>query len=130
MARVNELTANLAVAKLPARADEIAAAQSRVAQAQANLDQARWRLGQRTLTAPSAGQISDIIRQPGEVAGPTAPVVSMLPNGAIKLTFYVPEIGAVFARARRDRGGALRQCPPGLTAKVSYIARSRNSPRR
>ena len=84
-------TANLAVAKLPARDDEIAAAQSRVKQAQAALDQARWRLGQRTLSAPAAGQISDIIRRPGEVAGPTAPVVSMLPDGALKLTLYAPE---------------------------------------
>ena len=122
--RVNELTANLAVAKLPARADEIAAAQSRVKQAEAALDQARWRLGQRTLTAPAGGQISDIVRRPGEVAGPTAPVVSMLPDGALKLTIFVPEAALVVARAR---AGAHRRVAtaahPGLTAAVSYIAR-------
>ena len=53
--RVKELTANLAVAKLPARDDEIAAAQSKVKQAKAALDQARWRLGQRTLSRAGGG---------------------------------------------------------------------------
>jgi HlyD family secretion protein len=121
--RVNELAANLAVARLPARADEIAAAQSKIKQADAALDQARWRLGQRTLSAPAAGQISDIIRHPGEVAGPTAPVVSMLPDGALKLTFYAPEA----ALSSLALGEALTVhcdgCAAGLTAAISYIAR-------
>ena len=122
-ARVNELTANLAVARLPARADEIAAAQSRIAQAEANLDQTRWRLSQRDLVAPSAGQISDIIRRPGEVAGPSAPVVSMLPNGAIKLTIYVPQ--AALSSLALGQALIVRcdGCEPGLTAAISYIAR-------
>ena len=123
VARVNELTANLAVAKLPARADEIAAAQSRIAQAEANLDQARWRLGQRTLTAPSAGRVSDVIRRPGEVAGPSAPVVSMLPNGAIKLTIYVPETALSSLALGQALSVRCDNCEPGLTAAVSYIAR-------
>ncbi len=123
VARVNELTANLAVARLPARADEIAAAQSRIAQAEANLDQARWRLGQRTLTAPSAGRVSDVIRRPGEVAGPSAPVVSMLPNGAIKLTIYVPETALSSLALGQALSVRCDNCEPGLTAAVSYIAR-------
>jgi len=122
-ARVGELTANLAVAKLPSRAEEITAAQSRVVQAQANLDQMKWRLEQRTLTAPAAGQISDIIRRPGEVAGPSAPIVSMLPDGAVKLKVYVPEA----MLSSLAVGDALEVrcdgCPAGLSAVVSYIAR-------
>ena len=121
--RVKELTANLAVAKLPARDDEIAAAQSRVKQAQAALDQARWRLGQRTLTAPAAGQISDIIRHPGEVAGPTAPVVSMLPDGALKLTLYAPEAALSSLALGEQLPVRCDGCAPGPTAAVSYIAR-------
>ena len=121
--RVKELTANLAVAKLPARGDEIAAAQSRVEQAEAALDQARWRLGQRTLTAPVAGQISDVIRHPGEVAGPTAPVVSMLPDGALKLTLYAPEAALSSLALGETLAVHCDGCPPGLTAAVSYIAR-------
>jgi HlyD family secretion protein len=118
--RVKELTANLAVAKLPARDDEIAAAQSRVKQAQAALDQARWRLGQRTLTAPAAGQISDIVRHPGEVAGPTAPVVSMLPDGALKLTLYAPEAELSSLALGEQLAVHCDGCPSGLTVAVSY----------
>jgi HlyD family secretion protein len=121
--RVKELTANLAVAKLPARDDEIAAGQSRVKQAQAALDQARWRLAQRTLTAPAAGQISDIVRHPGEVAGPTAPVVSMLPDGALKLTLYAPETALSSFALGEQLSVHCDGCPSGLIAAVSYIAR-------
>jgi HlyD family secretion protein len=120
--RVKELTANLAVAKLPARDDEIAAAQSRVKQAQAALDQACWRLGQRTLTAPAAGQISDIVRHPGEVAGPTAPVVSMLPDGALKLTLYAPEAALSSLALGQPLAVRCDGCPSGLSVAVSYIA--------
>jgi HlyD family secretion protein len=120
--RVKELTANLAVAKLPARDDEIVAAQSRVKQAQAALDQAFWRLGQRTLTAPAAGQISDIVRHTGEVAGPTAPVVSMLPDGALKLTLYAPEAALSSLTLGQPLAVRCDGCPSGLSVAVSYIA--------
>jgi HlyD family secretion protein len=121
--RVKELTANLAVARLASRPDEIAAAEGRVKQTQAGLDQAQWRLGQRTLSAPAAGQISDIIRRPGEVAGPSAPVVSMLPDGALKLTLYVPEAALSSLAIGEALNVHCDGCPPGLSAAISYIAR-------
>ena len=77
--------ANLAVAKLPARPETIKAAENQVKQAKAALEQAKWRLSKRTIAAPSAGRIDDIIRNPGDLAGPSAPVLSMLPDGAVKL---------------------------------------------
>jgi HlyD family secretion protein len=121
--RVGELTANLAVARLPARPEEIASGEHRVAQAQAALDSARWRLGQRKLVAPADGFVSDIIRRVGEVASPSAPVVSFLPDGALKLSVFVPEA----ARSRFRLGQTLAVhcdgCESGLTAIVSYIAR-------
>jgi HlyD family secretion protein len=122
-ARIGELAANLAVAKLPARPEEIASAEHKVAQAKAALDSAQWRLGQRKLVAPADGYVSDIIRRVGEVAGPSAPVVSFLPDGALKLSVFVPES----ARSRFALGQTLAVhcdgCEAGLTAIVSYIAR-------
>jgi HlyD family secretion protein len=121
-ARVKELGANLAVAKLPAREDEIKAAETRVQQAMANLDQLRWRLGRRTVAALAEGRIFDVIRRAGELGGPTAPIVSMLPDGAIKVKIYVPQrlLSSV------QLGGTLNVrcdgCRAGLTARVSYIA--------
>lgn len=90
-ARVAEAEAQLAVARLPARPDEIAAARAGVNQARAARDAASWQVEQRQLLAPSAGVIFDLIRSPGELAGPSAPVLSYLPDGAVKLRLYVPE---------------------------------------
>jgi HlyD family secretion protein len=122
-ARVRELAANLAVAKLPARADEIASAKAKVAQALAMRDNAKWRLGQRSLVAPSAGFVSDIVRRVGDVAGPQAPVVSFLPDGAIKLKVYVPEGRLAGLAIGQELKVRCDGCPPGLAAEITYIAR-------
>lgn len=121
-ARIGETEANRAVAGLPARPEAIKAAESQVAQTQAQLEQAAWLLSKRSLAAPSPGRVDDVIRNPGDIAGPSAPVLSILPDGAVKLTLYVPEpafsslaVGAVLA-VRCDG------CPRGLTARVSYIS--------
>lgn len=121
-ASVAEAEANLAVARLPARPQEIAAAEATLAGARAGLAQAQWALDRRSLAAPAAGVIDDLIRHPGELAGPTAPVLSLLPDGAVKLRLYVPEsdLSGIHPGTRL----ALRcdGCPPGLTARVSYVS--------
>ncbi len=88
---MSQQEASLAVARLPARPEEITAAENAVKQARAALDQAKWRLDRRTLRAPAEGDINDVIRRPGEMAGPSAPVLSFLPLGAVKLKVYVGE---------------------------------------
>lgn len=121
-ARVRETAANLNVARLAAREEEIRAARNQVAQAQAALDQARWRLGQRKLTAPAAGIVTDLIRHPGELAGPSAPALTILPDGAVKLMIYVPEalLSGTPVGTRLDV--RCSGCPQGLFATVSYVS--------
>ena len=121
--RVRELSANLAVAKLPARPDQIASAEAKVKQAQAACETAKWRLDQRTLLAPGAGYVSDIIRRVGDVAGPQAPVVSFLPDGAIKLKIYVPEPRLAGLSIGQSVAVRCDGCPSGLSADITYIAR-------
>lgn len=114
--------ANLAVAGLAARPEAIRAAEGQVSQAQAALDDARWRLSQRTIGAPAAGRVSDVIRNPGDIAGPSAPVVAMLPDGAVRLKVYLPE-PAFHAVSVGDRLAVRCDgCPDGLTARVSYVS--------
>lgn len=122
LAGVAQAEANLAVAKLPARADQIAAAEAAVAEAKAARDSAEWRLGRRSLTAPAAGAVTDIIRNPGELAGPQAPVISMLPDGAIKLRLYVPEPALSSIRPGVKLAVNCDGCGDGLTATVTYVA--------
>ncbi len=82
-AKTAEVEATLAFAKLPARAGAIKAAEANVMQARAGLENAEWRLEKRSLISLSAGTVFDIIRNPGELAGPQAPVLSVLPDGAV-----------------------------------------------
>ena len=121
-AAVGRAEADLAVARLPARSETIAAAQHQVTQAQASLEQAEWRLSKRTITAPDPGRISDVIRSAGDLSGPSAPVITMLPEGAIKLKLYVPEQS--FSRLQiGDRlTVSCDGCPGGLTALISYAS--------
>ena len=121
-ASIGQSEANLAVGKLPARPEAIKAADNAVKQARAALDQAKWRLSKRTLTAPAAGRVNDVIRDPGDTAGPSAPVVSMLPDGAVKLAVYVPE--AAFSSIRTGSELAVRcdGCGSGLKARGSYVS--------
>ena len=114
--------ANLAVAKLPGRLDQIAAAQAAVNNAQAVLDQAQWRLSERSLMAPQSGMITDIIRNPGELGGPQAPVLSLLPDGAIKVRFYVPETALATLHTGTKMVVRCDACGDRTTATVTYIS--------
>ncbi|RIK83241.1 MAG: HlyD family secretion protein [Hyphomicrobiales bacterium] len=121
-AAVGQAEANLAVARLPARHETIRAAEEQAERARAALAQAKWRLGKRTLVAPADGRVSTVIRNAGEMAGPTAPVLSLLPDGGVRLKLYVPE--QQFSSLRVGSLLAVRcdGCPEGLTARVSYAA--------
>ena len=121
-ARVAEAEASLAVARLPARAQEIAAAEAAARGAGAAREKAAWNLSQRRLAAPAPGVIYDVIRDAGEIAGPSAPVLSMLPDGAVKLRLYVPEpeIAAIAIGTLLDV--RCDGCAPGQRASVTYIS--------
>lgn len=121
-AMIGQAEANLAVAKLPAREETIRAAENQLRQAEQTLEQARWRLSKRALVAPSAGRIDDVIRDPGDIASPSAPVISLLPDGAVKLKVYLPE--ADFAKVQVGTKLAVNcdACGDDLTADVSYVS--------
>ena len=121
-ARVRELERQLEVAQLPARTDQIAAQEAQEAAAQAAVEQAAWRLGQKTVAAPVAGQVFDVLYQPGEWVAAGRPVVRLLPPGNVKIRFFVPEtaLGALAvgqALAVRCDG-----CADGIPAKITYIS--------
>lgn len=119
---VAQLEAELAVQRLPARVQVVAAAESRLRGAEAAVRDARWRLEQRDLVAPTEGQVTDVFRRTGEIAGPTAPVLSLLPDGAFKLVAFVgeTEIAGVVPGDRLEV--RCDGCPPGQTATVAYVS--------
>lgn len=117
-----QAAANLAVAKLPARPDQIAAAEAAVAQARAARDAANWQLNQRTLRAPGPGTVYDILRTAGEIAGPTAPVISFLPDGAVKLRLYLPEGAVAQVRPGTRLHVGCDGCGADTAATVSFVS--------
>jgi HlyD family secretion protein len=119
---VAQLNAQLAVARLPARPQVVAAAESRLRGADAAVEDAAWRLDKRTIAAPVAGAVTDVFRRVGEIAGPTEPVVSILPEGAYKLVVFVPEAAVAGLAPGTVLAVRCDGCPDGLEAAVSYVA--------
>ena len=117
-----QAAAQLAAARLPARPAERAAAEAAAEGARAALAEADWLLAERRIIAPAAGQVTDILRRPGEVAGPAAPVLRLLPDDARHILFFVPEAArAGFAPGQRV-ALTCTGCPAGLSATVTDIA--------
>lgn len=123
-ARLRQVESDLAVLRLPAREGRIAAAEAALSEAAAALDAAKWRLGERTLTAPASGEIADLYRFPGDVAGPQAPVLSLLPDNGIKLRFYVPQASYSRVELGTEIVVSCDGCPDNLLAEVSYLSSS------
>ena len=119
---VKQLHAQLAVERLPARQQLVAAAESRLAGAEAAVNDARWHLDKRTLTAPVDGEVTDVFRRVGEIAGPTDPVVSILPDGAWKLVVFVGETAVAGLAPGTLLAVRCDGCPDGLTATVTYVS--------
>jgi HlyD family secretion protein len=121
-ARMAELAAQLDVARLAARPDELRAAMEAVATAQQALAQVQWRLDQKSQRAPVDGLVQDTLYRPGEWVAAGAPVVSLLPATNIKLRFFVPEIELGRIAVGQRVSASCDGCAAPILATVSYIA--------
>jgi HlyD family secretion protein len=121
-ARVAELTEQVSIANLPARSDEIAAANAEVKAATDALAQAQWRIDQKSQTAPAAGLVTDTLYRPGEWVAAGAPVVSLLPPNNVKIRFYVPETTLATLRLGDVVRVRCDGCGADIAATVRFIA--------
>jgi HlyD family secretion protein len=107
---------------LAAREDLIRAATAAVGMADAALQQAEWRLSQRSARAEAPALVYDTLYQQGEFVAAGAPVVSLLPPGNLKIRFFVPEPEL----ARLKLGQKVRLgcdgCGKDLEAEIRYVA--------
>ena len=121
-AHVAELEASLRVAQLPGRSDERSAAAATTDAAKFALEQARWREDQKRQSAPVDARVADTFFRSGEWVAAGQPVVSLLPPGATKARFFVPEseLGAIAV------GQAVSVhcdgCSAPVAARISFIA--------
>jgi HlyD family secretion protein len=112
----------LLVAKLPARPEEIDAAQKNAAAMEADLAQARTALDRREIKAPAAGLVEETFYEPGELVAAGQPVVSILPDANRKIRFFVPERQLSEVAPGKQVAVGCDGCPPGLLAEVEFVA--------
>lgn len=121
-ARVTQLSSELAVARLPSRADQVKAQAAQVEAARAALAQAAWRLDQKSVRATQAGRVYDTLYREGEWVAAGAPVVRMLPPGNVKVRFFVPQdlVGSLAV----GRALAIRcdGCTSQIAAAVTFVS--------
>jgi HlyD family secretion protein len=122
-ARVNELNAQLRLAAQGARSPEIAAAEQDVKAAQAQADQALWRLDQKTQRTPVAGDVVDVLYREGEWVPAGAAVVTLLPPANVKARFFVPQAQLGSVALGQDLQLQCDGCGAAIAAKISFIAR-------
>jgi len=121
-ARVAELDSALAAAKLPARPDEREAAYANAGAASAVLAQNAWRVRQKQQLAPADAVVADTFFRAGEYVPAGVPVLSLLPAGAVKARFFVPEADASTLRPGDAVQLRCDGCGAPLAARVSYVA--------
>lgn len=120
-ARISELNAQLNVAQLAGRSDEIAAAEADVRAARNQLAQSDWRLQQKTQRAPRAALVADTLYTQGEWVAAGMPVISLLPNENIKIKFFAPEKNLSAIKIGQPVKVSCDGCEP-ITATISFVA--------
>jgi len=119
---VRELTSVVQVARLPARADERAAADAQVEAARQVLKQTEWRQQQKLQSAPADAQVADTFFRPGEFIAAGQPVLALLPPGNIKARFYVPEPDLPAVTLGQTVLLECDGCGAPIAARVTHIA--------
>jgi HlyD family secretion protein len=120
--RLAVLRAELATAKLGARADQIAGAEANARAQEAALARADWALEQKKIKAPAAGLVYDTLYRPGEWVGAGKPVVSLLPPGNVKLRTFVPEGLLSSLRTGQTLRVFLDGAAESFPARINYIS--------
>jgi HlyD family secretion protein len=121
-AQVRELTHQVAVARLPARSQQIVEQEAQVAAADAVVAQAQWKLDQKRVNAPSEGVVYDTLYRVGEWVPAGSPIVQMLPPQNVKVRFFVPE--TIVGQLALNRGVTLHcdGCAADVAAKITYVS--------
>jgi HlyD family secretion protein len=121
-ARVHELFSQLAVAKLPERREQLRAQTAQVAAAGAALDQANWRLEQKTVAAIRNGLVIDTLYRVGEWVPSGSLVIQMLPPSNVKVRFFVPETVLGSLALGQRLSVRCDGCKTDIAATLTYIS--------
>ena len=99
-------------------------AEASLRQSKANLEWSQTRLARRNAYSPGEATVEQIYYRPGETVPAGRPVVALLPPANLKLRFFAPQAVLPEIKYGQTVGVSCDGCEKGLTAKVSFIARS------
>jgi HlyD family secretion protein len=99
-------------------------AEAALRQANANLAWANTRVARRSAYSPAEGTIQQVYFRPGETVNAGKPVLALLPPQNLKFRFFAPQPILPQIKLGQMVNISCDGCPAGLTAKVSFIARS------
>ena len=123
-AALEEVRRQMAVARLSAREEDIAAARQTLVAAQSRKTAAETRLARRKLVSPVSGPVQQIYYRPGEMVPAGRPVLSMLPPGNIKVRFFIGEPLLPTIALGDIVEVTCDGCAKPIAARVSFVARS------
>jgi HlyD family secretion protein len=99
-------------------------AEASLRQSKANLEWSQTRLARRNAYSPGEATVEQIYYRPGETVPAGRTVVALLPPTNLKLRFFAPQAVLPEIKYGQTVGVSCDGCEKGLTAKVSFIARS------
>jgi HlyD family secretion protein len=99
-------------------------AEAAMRSAQARLNSSQTRLARRKAFSPAAGTVQQIYFRVGEIVAAGRPVIAILPPGNMKVRFFVGEATLPTIALDDTISVQCDGCPNGLTARVSFIART------
>ena len=99
-------------------------AEAALRQAKANLEWSQTRLARRNAYSPGEATVEQIYYRPGETVPAGRPVVALLPPGNLKFRFFAPQAVLPEIKYGETVEVSCDGCEKGLSAKVSFIARS------
>jgi len=122
-ARLRSAEARLRSLQIPVgRAKEIEAQRAVTEMARAALASAEWKLQQRGAVAPTSARVIDTFYREGELVPAGAPVLSLLPDGALRVRFFVPEPRLATIQIGAPVRVTCDGCSGPLEAQVSYVS--------
>ena len=111
------------VGTLGAREDAVAAAEAQAAQAAGGLVEVRTRMQDLAPKAPVEARVEEVFYRPGEWAAANQPVVSLQPDGEVKLRFFVPEREVARYRPGRTVRFSCDGCGGSRRATITWVSR-------
>ena len=120
--KVAQLEATLETQRLAGREARIDAAREAVKAQQAELVRAAKAFEDRFVSTRQTGLVDRVYLKPGEQAGPSSPVLSLLPDGALKIRAFVPEADRAEYAVGSKVTVTCDGCGDGIAATVTWTA--------